>query len=1339
MGIPKFYRYIAQRWPLASQQVNDNVIPEFDNMYLDMNSIVHMCTHANAENVGHLDEDMAFQSIGNYIEHLFTIIKPKEVFFMAIDGVAPRAKMNQQRARRFRSAKDAEDLRRKAAEKGMELDDDPFDSNCITPGTPFMAKLTMFLKYFVSRKISEDVKWQNCRIILSGHEVPGEGEHKIMNFIRDIRSQPEYDHNTRHCLYGLDADLIMLGLSTHEPHFSLLREEVTFGRKIEYQSSDLTEQRFNLLHLSLVREYIELEISSGEFEEKPDFERQLDDLVLILYFVGNDFLPELPMLMINDGAIPVIFDTYREYLRSSGNKYLSLNGKIDFMALKDWMNYLKSYQVRKFEEQANIGTWFQSQIEATTAVSGSENIVLSKDQCETFDSVSKFMRRAIKRQDPDAHIKVEGDEKFLCLLAEQSGFKYEENTLSFNPGVVSAQEALRVLRIYSVAKIYDPEYEFHYNDKFDEWKNRYYVHKFGDTYDSDKIKQVSLRYLEGLQWVLFYYYRACPSWSWFFDNHYAPMTTELISAIGDGFEPVFDVGEPFRPFEQLMSVLPDRSVNLLPPALRHLVTEATSPIIDFYPHTFEIDQNGKKASWEAVVLIPFIDQDRLLKYVRPIEDNSLTEAEKFRNSRGQEMEYYYDPVHVTHYQSPSSKMSNIENCTCASQPLRFPKGEIRYGRLLNSHSGVDSHAGFPSLSTLLYSWSLEKNTGVKIFEMPSRDDSLVLKIKAASSRIKVGQKVFVNWPFLREAKVTSIRGADSSFAWTKILPTTIAYYRRLGVDIGETEAQIGYKELQGLSRAADGSFSKDFEGPENFAPAQMIVENIVQEDARFKEQRVAPVTEEFPLDSTVLLLLGKYYGCPATIKSHDNDKLDVEAIVPRYRDPALSSGIQLAHVDMRSTRWYSVSQVSKSINLSEKFLMLITSRVMTDFDGKKVNVAIPLRKHGLGLMADGYSRIGYSRQWELSERGVALIGAYISRFQKAVASLAKGSQKIDSNVIKDMKDWVAEHTSNLKFIPVSNSHLNTQSIELLEKKIIQLPPTHLERVLIKGVDRGALLSPKNAQHQLRSQRFKLGDRVVSALDHGKVPLFFRGLVVGVRGGTPATSALDILWDHEFESASKLDNQLNSKRGLTVPTSTVLNLSHTQLEFRHGHQPTVTRINAKVDTKTNFAVSFWGNSSIKQAHAIKLVPSAKRDGWGVLRQQAQENASQQTSAPQFKQEAEGPVAVSESLAFMSITERDSPNSVSDSTAKSSDQQLKGKESLRKKTPRSSKAKAAQTSPVSKPRTSQKSRPGKKDYDNDAVSKASTLGVDLPLLESRVPRKNDPEATKKLLLTLFKKSE
>jgi 5'-3' exoribonuclease 2 len=299
---------------------------------------------------------------------------------MAIDGVAPRAKMNQQRSRRFRAAKemtdaasDAERVREDMIQRGERPPPRrkaPWDSNAITPGTAFMHKLAEHLRFYVHERLTNNRAWRSVKVILSDANTPGEGEHKIMAFIRNQRTSPGYDPGTRHCLYGLDADLIMLGLATHEVRFTLLREEVVFKKKgdaataaacascgIKGHRADLcpsasdavtgdcgvasgsedeadgaegsrtrdagtggtgggsssasaleiARKPFELLHISVLREYLAFEFAPQKFSSPLpfayDFERIIDDFVFMCMFVGNDFLPHLPSLSIREVCV----------------------------------------------------------------------------------------------------------------------------------------------------------------------------------------------------------------------------------------------------------------------------------------------------------------------------------------------------------------------------------------------------------------------------------------------------------------------------------------------------------------------------------------------------------------------------------------------------------------------------------------------------------------------------------------------------------------------------------------------------------------------------------------------------------------------------------------------------------------------------------------------------------------------------------------------------------------------------------------------------------------------------------------------------------------------------
>jgi 5'-3' exoribonuclease 2 len=143
------------------------------------------------------------------------------------------------------------------------------------------------------------------------------------------------------------------------------------------------------------------------------------------------------------------------------------------------------------------------------------------------------------------------------------------------------------------------------------YADRYYEQKFGvDPRDIEFRNKVARAYVEGLAWVLLYYFQGCPSWDWYYPYHYAPFAADF-SNIAD-MKISFEKGRIFRPFEQLMGVLPAASRQAIPETFHDLMTDPNSEIIDFYPEDFVVDLNGKKFAWQGVALLPFIDSERLL-------------------------------------------------------------------------------------------------------------------------------------------------------------------------------------------------------------------------------------------------------------------------------------------------------------------------------------------------------------------------------------------------------------------------------------------------------------------------------------------------------------------------------------------------------------------------------------------------------------------------------------------------------------------------------------------------------------------------------------------------------
>jgi 5'-3' exoribonuclease 2 len=471
MGVPAFYRWLLTKYPNtvvnAIEEKHDSVDlrsqnpnrVEFDNLYLDMNGIIHPCFHPENQMFMPSTFDEVFENVFEYIDRIFRIVRPRKILFLAIDGVAPRAKMNQQRTRRFQTSKHNElaeneenRLRIQFENEGKEIlpkaETETSDSNIITPGTEFMYKLSKELQKYICVRMNNEPGWKEIKVILSDANVPGEGEHKIMSFIRLQRALPNYNPNTRHCLYGLDADLIMLALATHEIHFSVLRENVfaeeqkqrsesspaitnletdkengssksrgwfTQCPEKQEQNSDLVDtvkrkstivqKPYQFLHVWILREYLELDMKAAIPSEKFNVEKVIDDFIFICFFVGNDFLPHMPTLDIREGAIDLLMHVYKTEFNNLGDYLVDMEkieckhaGYIKLSRVEKFILKVGAYEEKIFNKRSALQERNLRQIQAEFERNRNDE---EDELLSEFDKNSDGISRAVNVSDED--------------------------------------------------------------------------------------------------------------------------------------------------------------------------------------------------------------------------------------------------------------------------------------------------------------------------------------------------------------------------------------------------------------------------------------------------------------------------------------------------------------------------------------------------------------------------------------------------------------------------------------------------------------------------------------------------------------------------------------------------------------------------------------------------------------------------------------------------------------------------------------------------------------------------------------------------------------------------
>ncbi|XP_037036647.1 5'-3' exoribonuclease 1 isoform X2 [Bradysia coprophila] len=1145
MGVPKFFRYISERYPCLSELIRESQIPDFDNLYLDMNGIIHNCSHPDDGNVHfRMTEEQMFLDIFHYIETLFRLIRPQKLFFMAVDGVAPRAKMNQQRGRRFRSAKEAEKMEEDAKKKGETLPDtERFDSNCITPGTAFMVRLQDALRHFVKVKITTNPLWQKCKVILSGHETPGEGEHKIMEYIRFIKSKPGFDPNTRHCLYGLDADLVMLGLCSHELHFSLLREEVKFGSKAK-KPTGVDQTRFYLLHLGLLREYLELEFARIK-DSVPfgfDIEKIVDDWILMGFFVGNDFIPHLPNLHINENALPILYETYMDVLPTLDG-YINEGGKLNLQRLNVFM---KALAVKDKELFSNQRSNFKG-LKANEANDETFGV--------NFDSMSLDM-----------------DADLMELVKNSNEMFDDDDDTDENDD-----------------EMFDKEFEMHKRD--------YYIKKLKyPEMTPEVLAEQTECYIRALQWTLFYYYRGVKSWGWYYPHHYSPYISDIQNFSDLKLD--FEMGKPFLPFEQLLAVLPAASRSHLPSAYHNLMMEENSSVIDFYPKDFDTDMNGKKQEWEAVVLIPFIDEKRLLSAMAECH-SSLTDAEVKRNVHGPMLCYEFSTKDSGMLDSKFG-LSAVRTLQCIETPIYRDELNVAEANLVLGPSAGSLRdvyfPGFPTMKHLKYTGS-RKFARTRVFDQPSRNESMIVQLEPHppitiqdAAAMLLGKEIFVGWPHLSEGKVISVMDESTTISTNgcqsdkKVFnfksKTVIDHYmNRMGIDLGDVTILVCVAPLRNreytYSQHGKMVLNKMWGEPPVFYPIQSIVKDIAVHDPHYVQHK--NVVDIFTVGSKVFMADTMYVGSmgivtdPTPVKDCGRIKLTIEY----YTEPDLEPVKRLQ--EENATNFINSYSASSSIGMHSSVFSLVTGSLIVVRGEKRFPLPDNTPKANIGLQLKFPKKneevVGYTKkvgnQFMYSKRAIELVEQYWQRFpdifmylgnnplndQLFESVLFQGKVRYQTGVMDEVVKWIKEQpyfSASTKRSCGSNG-LDEMAMKMVVQMVNVNQKSEYKNIKLQAKPHLLLKPGLNTPNPEANHNFRVLDRVVVVSETFSVPLGYKGTITAVHTITDPnpvrlesvrkTDVLyEVLFDRPFDEGNTVEN-VAEKRFFNVPPMHLLNITH----------------------------------------------------------------------------------------------------------------------------------------------------------------------------------------------------
>jgi 5'-3' exoribonuclease 1 len=572
MGIPSYFAHVLKKYPHVIKRLSE--LPCINNLYLDCNGMVYDVVHQmqyTPENIAAYEAEM-LQRICESIDACIAILRPISSVFIAFDGVAPVAKLNQQRERRYKSwylgemeaQRRREIVSARSTQTGsgksktstfkVEPPKPAWNTSAITPGTKFMNALHDKLAEYYDTKnpsaLNARYNLSGAGIIVSSSKEPGEGEHKLFEYIRDHAAE-HADMTT--VIYGLDADLIMLCMS--HLHISrgiyLYRETPEFVKSINVV---LDEKERYFMDIPEFATAIVQHVITLSAPNPTAAKNKVMDYIFMCFMLGNDFMPHFPALNIRTTGIATIMEAYRATIGSNETIIqIHLNEYVIH-----WPNYKK-----------------------LVAHLAAQELTLIRKEHGTRDRQARHMRDSDKDDD------VMHDVMMLPMTQRD----VERDINPFQPG----------------------------------WETRYYsaLCDMHGAIDPTAVAALCRNYLEGMEWTFRYYTRGCVDWKWTYANHYPPLLADLVHHIPETHDPTNAFSflqvkpkEPIRDVVQLCYVLPRASHALLPPSVERALMR--SSMKDRY--TDDGSNNFKwaycKFFWECHTDLPALDLRELKQIMK---------------------------------------------------------------------------------------------------------------------------------------------------------------------------------------------------------------------------------------------------------------------------------------------------------------------------------------------------------------------------------------------------------------------------------------------------------------------------------------------------------------------------------------------------------------------------------------------------------------------------------------------------------------------------------------------------------------------------------------------------